>query len=90
MNLVSAAMARLADCRDEVLNEQSPADEARLMRAMAGKLRQALDVAGLSPRRFAERTGLALELVVALENGYGRLETARRVLNLARARRGMP
>jgi hypothetical protein len=75
MNLVSAAMARLADCHDEVLHEQSPA-EARRMRAMAGNLRQALEVAGLSRRRFSERTGLALELVVALENGYGRPETA--------------
>lgn len=45
MNLVSAAMARLADCHDEVLHEQSPA-EARRMRAMAGNLRQALEVAG--------------------------------------------
>jgi hypothetical protein len=85
MTLVGTAMARLADYREEVLHVQSPA-EARQMRALAGQLRRALLAAGLSRRQFAEGAGLPLELVVSIENGYGRPVTAERVLKLARAR----
>ncbi len=74
----------LADYRAEVLHEQSPADARRLLH-WAGRLRWALTTAGLSRRQFAERSGLALDLIVAVENGYGRVETGERVLALARA-----
>ncbi len=84
MTLVGTAMARLADYRDEVLHEQSRA-EARQVRVLGGRLRGALAAAGISRRQFAERTGLAVELIVAIENGYGRPETAARVLRLARS-----
>ncbi len=74
----------LADYRAEVLHEQSPA-EARRMKQLAGRLRWVLKAAGLSRRQFAEQSGLALDLIVAVENGYGRVETGERVLALARA-----
>ena len=85
MTLVGTALARLADYRDEVLHKQSPL-EVQQMRALAGQLRRALLVAGLSRRQFAEGAGLPLELIVSIENGYGRPLTAKRVLKLARAR----
>jgi transcriptional regulator with XRE-family HTH domain len=56
------------------------------MLVLAGQLRGALRAAGVSRQQFAERTGLALELIVAVENGYGRPDTARRLLRLAQAR----
>ena len=89
MTLAGTAMVRLADYRDEGLYNQSPA-EARRMRLLGGHLWGARQAAGMSRRQFAERTGLAVELIVAIENGYGRLETARRVLGLARAGSGNP
>jgi hypothetical protein len=84
MTLVGTAMTRLADFREEVLHEQSPV-EARKMRALARQLRRVLLEARLSRRQFAERARLPLELIVSIENGYGRPLTAKRVLNLARA-----
>ena len=76
--------ALLANFRAEVLYEQSPA-EARRMKQLAGRLRWTLKAARLSRRQFAQQSGLALDLVVAVENGYGRVETGERVLALARA-----
>jgi len=89
MTFVGTALARLADYRDDVLFEQSPA-EARRVRVLGGLLRGALAAAGLSRRQFAERTGLPVELIVAVENGYGRPETAQHLLKLARAGLGHP
>jgi hypothetical protein len=81
--LIGMGLARLAEYHNEVLHPQSPA-EARRMQVLAGHLRQALNTAGLSRQQFADRTGLAIELIVAVENGYGRPQTARRLLRLAR------
>ena len=89
MTFPGTAMTRLADYRDEMLHNQSPA-ETRRMQQLGGHLRRLLKAARLSRQQFAERTGLALELIVALENGYGRPETARRVLRLAQAWRDSP
>lgn len=88
MSMAGMAMSHLADYREVLLHEQSPV-EAERMRVLAAKLRQALVAAGLSRQEFAQRSGLAVELIVAIENGYGRLETAQRVLRaLAAARPG--
>ena len=84
MTFAGAAMTRLADYREEVLHDQSPA-ETRRMKQLGGDLRSLLAASGLSRQQFAEHTGLALELIVAVENGYGRSETARGVLRQARA-----
>jgi hypothetical protein len=89
MTFAGTAMTRLADYREEMLHDQSPA-ETRRMHRLGGHLRGLLKASGISRQQFAERTGLALELIVAVENGYGRPETAQRVLRLARARPGKP
>jgi len=83
MALAGTAMTRLADYRDEMLHDQTPAETQR-MQQLGGRLRRVLAASGVSRQQLAERTGLALELIVAVENGYGRLETARGVLRLAR------
>jgi DNA-binding transcriptional regulator YiaG len=82
MTFVGVAPAQLADYREEVLHPQS-ALETRRMRLLGQRLRECLRAAGLSRRQFAERTGLSLELIVAVENGYGQPDTARRLLRLA-------
>ena len=84
MTFTGMAPTRLADYREEVLHPQSPL-ETRRMLLLGRHLRETLRVAGLSRQQFAERTGLALELIVAVENGYGRPATARHMLRLARA-----
>ena len=89
MTIVGMAMARLAEYREDVLFEQTPA-EARQVRVLGERLRGALAAAGISRRQFAEQTGLPVELIVAIENGYGRPETAQRVWKLARAVFGHP
>ncbi len=83
MMLAATAMASLADYREELLHRQSPA-EARRMRRLGRQLRGTLRAAGLSRQQFATRTGLAIELIVGIENGYGRPESARHVLRRAR------
>ena len=82
MTLAGTALTRLADFREEILHDQSPA-EARRMQALGARLRRALRSAALSRAQFAQRTGLAVELIAAVENGYGRPETAQRLLQLA-------
>jgi hypothetical protein len=89
MTLAGRAMTRLADYREEMLHDQSPA-ETRRMHRLGGQLRGLLRATGFSRQQFAQRTGLALELIVAVENGYGRPQTAQRVLRLARAWLGKP
>jgi len=89
MTFVSVAPAQLADYREEVLHPQS-ALETRRMRLLGQHLRERLRATGLSRQQFAERTGLALELIIAVENGYGRPATARRLLRLARTARSHP
>jgi hypothetical protein len=84
MTFASTAMTRLADYREELLHEQSPA-ETRRMRRLGDRLRGLLGASGLSRRQFAERHGLDVELIVAVENGYGRPATARQLLRLAHA-----
>jgi len=84
MTFVGVAPAQLADYREEVLHTQS-ALESRRMRFLGQRLRACLAAAGLSRREFAEQTGLALELIVAVENGYGRPATARHLLRLAQS-----
>lgn len=83
MTFAGMAPAHLADYRDEVLHPQTRI-ETRRMLLLGRHLRELLSRAGLSRQQFAERTGLALELIVAIENGYGRPATARRLLRLAR------
>ena len=83
MTLVGVAPAQLADYREEVLHPQS-ALEIRVVRRLGQRLRACLRAAGLSRQQFAEQTGLAVELIVAVENGYGQVATARRLLRLAR------
>jgi helix-turn-helix protein len=84
MTFAGMAPAHLADYREEVLHAQTPG-ETRRMRLLGRHLRRVLRLAGLTRQQFAERTGLALELIVAVENGYGRPATAQRLLRLARA-----
>jgi DNA-binding XRE family transcriptional regulator len=84
MTFAGMAPARLADYREEVLHAQTPVENRR-MRLLGRHLRRVLRLAGLTRQQFAERTGLALELIVAIENGYGRPATAQRLLRLARA-----
>jgi len=89
MTFAGTAMTRLADYREEMLHDQSPA-EARRMQRLGQHLRGLLTAAGISRQQFAERSGLALELIVAVENGYGHPETAQRLLRLARTWSGNP
>ena len=84
MTFAGMAPARLAEYREEVLYPQSPV-EARRMLLFGRHLREARQAAGLTRQQFAEHTGLALELIVAVENGYGCSATARRLVRLARA-----
>ena len=84
MTFAGMAPAHLADFREEVLRPQTRI-ETRRMLLLGCLLRNAVRRAGLTRQQFAERTGLALELIVAVENGYGRPATARRLLRLARA-----
>ena len=84
MTFVGVAPAQLAEYREEVLYPQS-ALETRRVRILGQRLRACLRAAGLSRQQFAQQTGLALELIIAVENGYGHPATARRLLRLARA-----
>ena len=83
MTFAGMAPAHLADYREEVLYPQTRI-ETRRMLLLGSHLRDALQRAGLTRQQFSERTGLALELIVAVENGYGRPATGRRLLRLAR------
>jgi hypothetical protein len=84
MTFASPALTRLADYREELLHEQSPA-ETRRLRRQGERLRALLGASGLSRQQFADRHGLDLELIVAVENGFGCPATARRLLRLAHA-----
>ena len=66
------------------LHEQLPA-EARQMGEAARQLRRVRRAAGYSRRQLAARLGVMVDIVVAIENGYGSLVVAQPLL--ARARR---
>jgi DNA-binding XRE family transcriptional regulator len=86
-----AAFEKLGLYRRLCLKARPAADEAP-MRRLAAAVRRARAAVGLSRDQAASSLGIDLEVLVAVENGYGDLPTSRRVLRgvrrLARAARG--
>lgn len=80
---------RQGDFRGFCLHEQSPA-EARAMRAAARALRGARRAAGYSRRQLAAHLGVSEDVVVAIENCYGRLNEAQALVEQARRLPGRP
>ena len=68
--------------RSFCLHEQPPA-EASLMGAAARDLRCARQAAGYSRGQLAARLGVGVEVVVAIENGYGSLAVAQPLVERA-------
>lgn len=64
------------------LHEQSPS-EARALCDAARQLRQVRRAAGYSRRELAAQLGVRLDVLVAIENGYGCLAIARPVVERA-------
>ncbi len=75
MTLVGPGPESLGEFRSFCLHDQPPA-EARQMCAAGRELRRLRLAAGLSRRELAARLAVGVDLVVAIENGYGRLAVA--------------
>jgi DNA-binding XRE family transcriptional regulator len=80
---IGPSARRLGDFRAFCLHQQSPA-EAGAMRAVAQALRVARKAAGYSRLQLAAHLGVSVDVVVAIENGYGRLNVAQALLERAR------
>jgi DNA-binding XRE family transcriptional regulator len=80
---IGPSARRLGDFRGFCLHEQSPA-EARAMRAAAQALRGARRAAGYSRLQLAAHLGVSVDVVVAIENGYGRRNEAQALVERAR------
>jgi DNA-binding XRE family transcriptional regulator len=82
MMVMGPGLDSQGDFRTFCLYEQQPA-EARLMGAAARALRCARRAAGYSRRELATRLGVGVDVVVAIENGYGRLDMAQPLVERA-------
>jgi DNA-binding XRE family transcriptional regulator len=81
--MVGPGPQSLGDFRTFCLHEQRPA-EARAMAAAARQLRGVRQRTGFSRPDLAARLGVGVEVVVAIENGYGCLATAQPLVERAR------
>jgi hypothetical protein len=82
MTVVGPSARGLGDFRSFCLHEQPPA-EARGMGAAARALRCARQAAGFSRREMAARLGVGVDVLVAIENGYGSLPVAQPLVERA-------
>lgn len=82
MTAVGPGVESLGDWQLFCLHEQGP-DEAQAMWAASQELRCARQAAGYSRAEMARRLGVAVDVVVAIENGYGCLSAARPVVDRA-------
>ena len=83
MTVVGPSLKSLGDFRSFCLHEQGPA-EARAMSTAGLTLRRVRQAAGLSRAELALRLGVGVDVVVAIENGYGSLCAARPLVKRAR------
>jgi hypothetical protein len=82
MILTKAGLPDLGRHRALFLYAQSPA-EARLVRQLSDRLRQARLAGGCGRQQFAAALGVELALLVAVENGYGCPALARQLVDAA-------
>ena len=82
MTVIGPGRKSLGDLRVFCLHEQGPW-EARAMATAADELRRARQTAGFSRRELAARLGVGVDVVVAIENGYGRLSVAQPLVDQA-------
>ena len=83
MTVFGPSVESLGIFRSFCLHDQLPA-EARAMDAAGQALRRARQAAGYSRRELATRLGVPVEVVVAIENGYGRASVALPLVEQAR------
>lgn len=73
---------RFGKVREMCLRARSP-EEAAQVEQLGARLRNLREALGCSRIELAQYLRLDLEVIVAVENGYGNLETARRLIELA-------
>ena len=82
MTLVGPGVENLGGFRSFCLHDQPPA-EAQQMGQAARRLRRVRQTAGYSRRALAAQLGVGVDVVVAIENGYGSLAVAQPLVERA-------
>ena len=82
MTLFGHGLETVGGIRSFCLHDQPPA-EAQQMGAMARRLRCVRQQAGYSRRELARRLGVGVDVVVAIENGFGSLAVAQPLVERA-------